>query len=182
LGEVRGGDMYGGRVRAAVEAHYDTLWRFLRRLGVAERHIEDAAQQVLIVFARRAAAIAPAAERAFLFGTALRVASDFRRSADRTAEVFDSEALAEHPHPGPDAEDDLGNREMLRCLDRILDALPVDLRTTFVLAELQEMTMAEISELLGVPSGTVASRLRRARELFERRANEMKSWLEEGGG
>src|SRR5579863_10463069 len=71
------------RVRAAVDAHYDALWRFLRRMGVAPRLVEDAAQQVFIVFAERMASVAPSSERSFLFGTALRVASDVRRKADR---------------------------------------------------------------------------------------------------
>ena len=70
------------RVRAAIDAHYESLWRFLRRMGVEERHVEDAAQQVLLVFAQRADAIAPAVVRAFLFGTALRIASDYRRKPE----------------------------------------------------------------------------------------------------
>ena len=42
--------------------------------------------------------------------------------------------------------------------------MPLDLRTVFVLFELEELTMAEIAELLGLAPGTVASRLRRARQ------------------
>jgi RNA polymerase sigma-70 factor, ECF subfamily len=49
-----------------------------------------------------------------------------------------------------------------------------------VLAELEERTMAEISQILSIPAGTVASRLRRARELFEGKARELKSHLEKG--
>ena len=51
-------------------------------------------------------------------------------------------------------------------LDRALDAMPGDLRTVFVLFEIEEMTMAEISNVIEIPAGTVASRLRRAREVF----------------
>jgi RNA polymerase sigma-70 factor (ECF subfamily) len=43
----------------------------------------------------------------------------------------------------------------------------MDLRAVFTLYELEELKMNEIAELLGVPAGTVASRLRRAREHFE---------------
>jgi RNA polymerase sigma-70 factor (ECF subfamily) len=170
------------RVRAVVDAHYDSLWRFLRRLGVPESQAEDAVQQVLMVFVRRAPAVAAEVDRAFVFGTALRVASDIRRRIDRAREVPDGEALVDHPHSGPDAEQHLGRVERLRCLDRVLDTLAPDLRTTFVLAEIEEMTMAEISELVGVPAGTVASRLRRARELFERAAAAMKASLDAEGG
>jgi RNA polymerase sigma-70 factor (ECF subfamily) len=51
-------------------------------------------------------------------------------------------------------------------LDEVLDALPMDLRAPFVLFELEELSTAEIAAMLSVPAGTVASRLRRAREEF----------------
>ena len=54
-------------------------------------------------------------------------------------------------------------------LGRLLDQLEPDLRTTFVLFELEELTMAEIAGALEIPPGTVASRLRRAREQFRER-------------
>jgi RNA polymerase sigma-70 factor (ECF subfamily) len=168
------------RVRAAVNAHYEGLWRFLRRMGVAEDQVEDAAQQVLIVFAQRAADVKEEAVKAFLFGTALRVASDFRRRSQRAREVLDREALLVHPDPRPDAEHQLGEKELRRCLDRLLEDLDPDLRAVFVLAELDEVTMAEISKLLCIPAGTVASRLRRAREIVEARASEMREHLREG--
>ena len=51
-------------------------------------------------------------------------------------------------------------------LDEILEAMPLELRAVFTLFELEQLTMAQIAPLLGVPQGTVASRLRRAREVF----------------
>ena len=42
-----------------------------------------------------------------------------------------------------------------------------DIRTVFVLFEIEEMTTSEIATLLAIPAGTVASRLRRAREEFQ---------------
>ena len=58
-------------------------------------------------------------------------------------------------------------REALEHIDAILERMEESLRTVFVLHEIEELTMAEISETLQVPAGTVASRLRRAREQFE---------------
>jgi RNA polymerase sigma-70 factor (ECF subfamily) len=49
----------------------------------------------------------------------------------------------------------------------VLDALPFELRTVLMLSEGDGMTMLEIASLLEIPPGTVASRLRRARQLFE---------------
>jgi len=49
--------------------------------------------------------------------------------------------------------------------------MTAETRAAFVLHELEEMTLADIATLLGLPQGTVASRLRRARRLFFEAAN-----------
>jgi RNA polymerase sigma-70 factor (ECF subfamily) len=54
-----------------------------------------------------------------------------------------------------------------RVLDALLDDLPDEQREVIVLVELEGMTMGEVARLLGVPSGTIASRLRRARANLE---------------
>ena len=54
-------------------------------------------------------------------------------------------------------------------MERALDAMDFDLRTAFVLFEVEEFSFSEIAELLAVPRGTVASRVRRAREELEAR-------------
>ena len=51
--------------------------------------------------------------------------------------------------------------------------MPKDLRTVFVLFEIEELTMAEISNVVEIPTGTVASRLRRAREVFRETVSHM---------
>lgn len=168
-------------VRDAVVAHYEVLWRFLRRMGVEEHAVEDAAQQVLLVFARRASEVPREAVRSFLLGTALRVASDWRRKDARAGEAVAIETVSGHPHPAPDAEQVVAQREMRRVLDRVLDALSPELRAVFVLAELEETTMAAIARVLSIPPGTVASRLRRAREVFAARAEALRTELEKEG-
>jgi RNA polymerase sigma-70 factor (ECF subfamily) len=52
-------------------------------------------------------------------------------------------------------------------LDSILGELPLESRVVLVLHEMEDHTMAEIAKLLQLSPGTVASRLRRARELFD---------------
>jgi RNA polymerase sigma-70 factor (ECF subfamily) len=155
------------RVRAVVQAHYGSLWRLLRRLGVPEGSVEDAAQQVLWVFARRVDDVDPGRERTFLFGVALRVALSVRRQQRRWREVDDERSIAELAAPGPDAAQDLDDRRARAVLDRLLASMPLELRAVFVLYELEEMTMAEIASTLEIPPGTVASRLRRARDAFQ---------------
>jgi RNA polymerase sigma-70 factor (ECF subfamily) len=147
------------------DEHFDFVWRSLRRLGVAPASVDDAAQEVFVVASRRLAAIEVGKERAFLFGTALRVASDQRRAAHRRREreqEVDGEPRSQQPGP-----DELIDRRRAReLMDEIIATLPDETRPVFVLFELEGMTMAEIASCLELPPGTVASRLRRARELF----------------
>ena len=76
-----------------------------------------------------------------------------------------------HPPPAnPDPEELAQRREARHLLDRVLDALPEDMRAVFVLFELEELSLEQIASLLNVPRGTVASRLRRAREVVHAQA------------
>jgi RNA polymerase sigma-70 factor (ECF subfamily) len=53
--------------------------------------------------------------------------------------------------------------------------MPLELRTVFVLFELEEMTASEIAQTLDIPPGTVASRLRRAREIFHEQSRRLRA-------
>jgi RNA polymerase sigma-70 factor (ECF subfamily) len=157
------------RLRRIVDAHYDFLWRSLRRLGVPEASVEDAAQQVLVVLSRRLGSVAEGSERSFLFGTAMRVAADVRRTMRRhpeNATAIEDDALEALAHPGPGPDAALDEQRARVLLQRILDAMPEEQRAVFILFELEEMSTPAIAGMLGVPLGTAASRLRRARDFF----------------
>jgi RNA polymerase sigma-70 factor (ECF subfamily) len=159
------GGVNESRLRQVVSEHFEVLWRFLR-LGIADGDTDDAAQEVVLVLARKLDHVEVGAERSFVLSTAFRVASGFRRAARRRREVEDGELSDfERPELGPEA---LAEKQRLRVvLQRVLNELPLELRAVFVLYELEELTMAEIAATLELPPGTVASRLRRAREQFE---------------
>jgi RNA polymerase sigma-70 factor (ECF subfamily) len=164
------------RVRRMVGAHFDALWRFMRRLGVEPMDLDDAMQEVIEIAAARLADIPEKSERSFLFSTAFRIASEHRRRRTGRHEV--GEAALEHeedPKPEPDALTDQNRARVV--LDQVLAAMPTELRAVFTLYEIEEMTMAEISELLALPKGTVASRLRRAREQFEARVERLQAQM-----
>ena len=143
-----------------------SVWRFARRLGVPEADVDDAVQEVILVAARRLDQIEPGRERAFMMATAYRVASDMRRARARRGEVAGEEADGV-PDSTPSPEALLEQRKARALLDDVLDELPLELRAVFVLYELDGLTMAEIAVTLELAPGTVASRLRRARETFE---------------
>jgi RNA polymerase sigma-70 factor (ECF subfamily) len=155
------------RYRAMVGQYFDAVWRTLRGLGVAAICVDDAAQQVFLVALRRLDAISPGSERSFLLGTAVGIASNVRRSAARAKEIADPDAVGARIDPRPDPEEALVIAERRALVERVLDQMPDELRTVFVLFELEGLTSAEIAQTLGIPAGTVSSRLRRSRERFE---------------
>jgi RNA polymerase sigma-70 factor, ECF subfamily len=163
------------RMRAVVGDHFDFVWRVLRRLGVPELHVDDAAQEVFIVAATKMGTVATARERSFLFAVALRVAAEHRRAEKRRPAAADGAAWATiaDSRPGPDElTDDLRTR---RLLDQILESIPLEQRAVFVLFEMEELTTIEIATLMQIPMGTVASRLRRGREPFFQAVDRLKA-------
>lgn len=160
------------------EAHSAFVARTLRRLGVPDCDVEDGLQEVFIVAQSKLEQIEDGKERSFLFGIARRRASTVRRTISRTMARIDRVSVGEEmSEPGPDSGARIEQEHARATLDKVLDALPLDLRTVLVLHELEEMESAEIAELLGIPLGTVASRLRRAREKFEVEAESVRESL-----
>jgi len=166
------------RLRAAFHQHFDYVWRLLRRLGVREASVDDAAQQVFLTLSAKLSQVTPGKERAFLTGTAFRVASNQRRGERRSAECIAEEPIARAVDPTPSPEELLDASRQRMWLDRTLDRLPIELRAVLVLFELEDLTAPEIAQLLELPVGTVASRLRRARQLFLEAAEELRATLE----
>jgi RNA polymerase sigma-70 factor (ECF subfamily) len=163
------------RLERMIASDYRLIWRVLRRLGVPADGADDATQQVFLIAAERLDDIAERSERAFAFGTALRVAQSLRRKAARLPASEDGDLRASLL-PGPDELTD--QKRARELLDRVLEALPFELRSVFVLFELEGQTSPEIAALLELPLGTVASRLRRAREQFAQRVAEVQRGLQ----
>ncbi len=170
------------RFRAMVNAHFDFIWRSLRGLGVPAHSADDAAQQVFMIASSKLDAIALGAERSFLFSTATGVAANRRRSAARSREVPDAEALEQRVDDAPDPEELSSMKQARELLDQVLDALPMELRTVFVLFELEGLTTAEIAAMLELAPGTASSRLRRAREEFQAAVRRLQARMRFPGG
>jgi RNA polymerase sigma-70 factor (ECF subfamily) len=156
------------RLEGMVARDYRLIWRLLRRLGLSTASADDGAQQVFLIAAERVDDIQLGKERAFAYGTALRVAQSARRKRDREPpglEQHEPELVAHAPDP----EQLVSQRRQREALDGILGELPLELRAVFVLFELEGLSSPEIAALSDLPLGTVASRLRRARAQFRER-------------
>jgi RNA polymerase sigma-70 factor (ECF subfamily) len=143
--------------------------------------VDDATQEVFVIATRKLESIEPGKEKRFLYGTALRVAANARRAWATHQRVFDDGAPVVAADGAPATDALLHQKRMRALLDQVLDALPEDQRTAFVLVELEGWSNPEVAELLGVPVGTVASRLRRGRECFREQAERIRMLYSCGG-
>jgi RNA polymerase sigma-70 factor (ECF subfamily) len=148
-----------------VRAELEWVWRLLRRVGLSSADADDATQQVFIVASRRAEEVLAGRARPFLYGTAIRVAANVRRSLRRRREV-PSELLPTSGASELCLDELLEQRRARALLDELLARMPAELRRVLVLAEIEQYTAQQIAELEALPTGTVASRLRRARASF----------------
>jgi RNA polymerase sigma-70 factor (ECF subfamily) len=155
------------------------IWRLLRRLGVGECDVEDATQEVFLVVSERQRTIEPGKERAFRYGVALRVARFTKRRAARTNQEL-TEELEHIPAADQSIEEQLDQNRARALLDALLRRMPENLREVFVLFELEDLSTYEIAEVLEIPRGTVASRLRRARADFETHVQQLKAQFSGG--
>lgn len=144
---------------------FDYLCRSLQRLGVRQADLEDLAHEVFLVLDRKWGEYDPRRPlRAYLFGIAFRVAAAHRRRQAR-----------EIPGEVPDIADAQGDLDELfaaaearSVVLRALERIPLPRRAVFVMHDLDETPMRVIAETLQIPVFTAYSRLRKARQEFER--------------
>jgi RNA polymerase sigma factor (sigma-70 family) len=163
-------DFIGRRDEAALAAlvrrHGRMVWGVCRRVLHNHHDAEDAFQATFLVLVRKAASIGARELLAnWLYGVARRTALKARATnAKRKAR---ERQVAEMPEPaatGPDLWDDVQP-----LLDQELSRLPDAYRAVLVLCDLEGKTRKEAARHLGLPEGTVGSRLARARAMLAER-------------
>ena len=154
------------------EAEFSFVWRNLRRLGVREMDLRDAAQDVFVVVHRRLPEFEGRSSiRWWLYCVVKRVASQARRTR-RRREIPDPQD-ADEIEGSLSAPDESAERaEAFELFASLLDELDEDQRDVVILADLEECTAPEIASMLGWNVNTVYSRLRlgrmKLRSAFER--------------
>jgi RNA polymerase sigma-70 factor (ECF subfamily) len=157
-------------VTAVHERHVDFVWMNLQRLGVRPHDLEDALQDVFVVVHRRLDSFnGSSLLTTWLFGICLRVALAYRRRSharrERTGLELEAE-LQTDAEQGPEA---LTIARQTRVqLERVLDSLAPQRRAVFTMFELEDMSAPVIARTLGIPLGTVYSRLSAARVDFKK--------------
>lgn len=152
----------------AFERHFSMVWRSLRRLGVPASALDDAAQDVFLVLHRRWLDFQHQSSlKTWIYGILLRVASDHKRRARRERARWSPEPTEiESPHEPPDRL--LQQREASLLLHVALNQLDDKERQMLVLVDLEESSVVDAAEALGINLNTAYSRLRRGRQSFEK--------------
>jgi len=156
------------------DAHATYVGRTLRCLGVREREVADAIQEVFLVVHRRLPELRnPSALRSWLYAICLRKAMSLRRKAARRRE----HAVPELPEASDEQtpHDELVRTRALAVALEILGDLDDEKRAVFVLYEVEQLPMSEVAAAIEVPLQTAYSRLYAARREIERRLLRMKA-------
>ena len=158
------------RFRAIYREHYGLVWGAARRFGVEEHQLDDAVQETFLVAYRRLSTFRGGSAKAWLYGITRRVASNYRRSARRTARrknaVQRTMLVANHTSEAVEA---------WHAVDRFVADLPKRQREIFVLSELEGMGGAEIARTLELRPSTTYDAIRSLRQRFAEQVNEAPS-------
>ncbi len=152
-----------------VNRYYRDLYRFGFSLTGNEADACDLTQETFFVWARKHLQLKnPANAKAWLFTTLhrefLKICRRQKRFVDESAE----EAIENAPEVSPDCVNRIDSRTLLRFLAE----LDEDHRAALVLYYMEDLAYKEIAEVLGIPLGTVQSRIARAKIQLLRRLSE----------
>jgi RNA polymerase sigma-70 factor, ECF subfamily len=157
-------------LRAIYAKWADFVWLTLQRLGVRYADLEDLCHDVFVVAHRKLPEFDGRTQvNAWLFGICVRVAANYRRRAHIRLERAsgsmnqdDGTAVAAPESSRPDHE--FARRETRARVEAIFDRMDLAKRAVFLMFEVEGLPCKDIAEQLGVPVGTVYSRLHAARQ------------------
>jgi RNA polymerase sigma-70 factor (ECF subfamily) len=163
------------------KSHFAFVWRNLRRLGVPEARLRDAAQDAFLVVHRRLNEFeGRGTVQAWLYSIVRRVAADHRRNILRKSPSGGelAEALRDETHPDP--EDQAARGEEMRLLLQFLAELDANRRELLILVDLEGLSVSEAAAVLNCNLNTAFTRLKSARHhmqtgLERYRANEWRA-------
>ena len=158
---------------ALFRRHAGFVANFLVRLGVERGDLDDVVQEVFMVAHRRGGfAPGPARPTTWLADIALKVNANRVRRRRRARVSAHAEVVERAEDPAAAAADDaVDHRRSIDRVQQALEALDDERRAVFVLFELEGESCDAIAAGLGIPVGTVYSRLHAARRKF-RKAHE----------
>jgi RNA polymerase sigma-70 factor (ECF subfamily) len=135
---------------------------------------EDAVQEAFLKLYRTDGWLRMESEKGFLARTVWRVALDHLPHGEEHMQDVSEMQLPADGGAGVSPEQSAVNEDERLVLRRLIDGLPEELRQPLVLSSIEEMTSREVAEVMGIPEGTVRTRVMRARTELRRRFVAMK--------
>ena len=169
IARAREGDLEA--FNALVERYQTSVYNLCLRMMGATAPAEDAAQEAFISAYRSLGKFRGGSFRAWLFRIAANACYDEMRSKKARPAVSldrptgnEDDRTIEPPDRAPSMEDHATNLDLRAVLEDALAQLPGEQRLAIFLCDVQGFDYAEIAEIIHVPSGTVKSRISRARQ------------------
>ena len=160
----------GRELEALVRQHARFVYQVTHLLLRNHHDAEDATQETFMRVWRYRKRLPEARDRkAWLARVAWRVALDRRKNAAEIPLTGDAEAVFGLYAAGESAEKIAGDKQMAVLLDQLIATLPGKLRDAMLLSLNQELTQAEIGEVLSIPESSVRTRLFRARQILRQK-------------
>jgi RNA polymerase sigma-70 factor (ECF subfamily) len=156
------------------------MFRVAHGLLRSVQDAEDAVQETLLKLYRGDAWLQMEDEKAFLARTVWRVGLDIVARRPRGTEGLEEQAGREFPAAAMSAEQSMAEGDERALLRMLIDALPEELRQPLVLSAIEEMTSREVAAAIGIPEGTVRTRVMRARAELKRRFEAMQMTMRKG--
>jgi RNA polymerase sigma-70 factor (ECF subfamily) len=154
---------------AAFAALVERQSRFAFRVAYAvlrnSHDAEDAVQETFLKLFRNGGWRDVRDERAYLARAAWRSAVDRRPRSDANLDEMDAEPVARDADP----EQVALAANWHQAVHRMVDRLPEELRQPLALSAIDELNSSEIAAILGIPEGTVRTRIARARHLLKQK-------------
>ncbi|MCK6533872.1 MAG: RNA polymerase sigma factor [Polyangiaceae bacterium] len=158
-----GGDRSAGQ--ALIRRYHEPVTRFFRTK--AFKHAEDLAQRTFLGLAEGADRFSgESSVRAFLFGIARNVLFEFYRSKKKHGPAAPDFAVESVVDLSPGVSTQVAARSEMRVLLQALQRLPADLQTLLELHYWESLSVDELASVFEIPTGTVKSRLHRARGML----------------
>jgi RNA polymerase sigma-70 factor (ECF subfamily) len=163
--EARGGE-FEATVQEQARLVYKVAYAVLRN----HHDAEDVAQETFLRFLRQRKRWAEIRDRrAWLATVAWRVALDRKRMPAELTLEDAAEVVSRLRADGAPVDEIASSREMMSLVERLVGSLPRDLREALILSTTEELSSAEISQVLGIPEGSVRNRLLRARGILRQK-------------
>lgn len=150
-------------VETIVREHARLVFRVAYSVLRNREDAEDAAQETYIRLMRQDVSKIDD-PRLWLARVAWRVAIDRVRKHKHAS--LDEEGMPEFADLRQGADDALLEAELQAKVETMIEALPTKLREVVRLSTVQEMTSADVAQVLGIPEGTVRTRMSRARDIL----------------